>query len=193
MPRLQLLTCARELERSLVWPPHAAAIKPVSALLYFVPPSPPTHFIPPIHSPAHHLNPSAAAPPPTHTPPPPTHTSPLQAGEFILWEGAPLDDSAKFYIIESGQVDCFRTFEVGSRLREGRAVRPAKASGCWHHACFIVGRSDRWTTSRWTVSRPQGMGQPQPSSSALAGVGRQQGPHAGVAGALMPAVLGVRT
>lgn len=38
---------------------------------------------------------------------------PWQAGEFILWEGAPLDDSAKFYIIESGQVDCFRTFEVG--------------------------------------------------------------------------------
>lgn len=40
-------------------------------------------------------------------------TCALQAGEFILWEDAPLDADAKFYMIEGGSVDCFRTFEVG--------------------------------------------------------------------------------
>ncbi|KAL4421376.1 hypothetical protein ABPG75_010667 [Micractinium tetrahymenae] len=43
------------------------------------------------------------------------HQEVFKAGEYILWEGAPLDDSAKFYIIESGQVDCFRTFEGQKR------------------------------------------------------------------------------
>ena len=37
----------------------------------------------------------------------------LQPGQYILWEDAPLDDSAKFYMVESGSVDCFRTFELG--------------------------------------------------------------------------------
>lgn len=40
---------------------------------------------------------------------------PSQPGEYILWENAPLDDGAKFYMIESGRVDCFRTFEVRRR------------------------------------------------------------------------------
>jgi hypothetical protein len=35
-----------------------------------------------------------------------------QEGQYILSEGAALDASAKFYMIESGTVDCFRTFEV---------------------------------------------------------------------------------
>jgi hypothetical protein len=35
-----------------------------------------------------------------------------QPGEYILREGAPLDEAAKFYMIEHGRVDCFRTFEV---------------------------------------------------------------------------------
>jgi hypothetical protein len=54
------------------------------------------------------------------TAPPPLHchlllpfVTPLQPGQYILWEDAPLDDSAKFYMVESGSVDCFRTFEVG--------------------------------------------------------------------------------
>lgn len=39
----------------------------------------------------------------------------LQEGQLILSEGAALDASAKFYMIESGTVDCFRTFEVSLR------------------------------------------------------------------------------
>ena len=38
-----------------------------------------------------------------------------------MWEGAPLDDGAKFYMIESGRVDCFRTFEVCSWAGLGAA------------------------------------------------------------------------
>ncbi|PSC76791.1 cAMP-dependent kinase regulatory subunit [Micractinium conductrix] len=43
------------------------------------------------------------------------HAETFEAGEYILWERAPLDDSAKFYIIEAGVVDCFRTFEGQKR------------------------------------------------------------------------------
>lgn len=38
--------------------------------------------------------------------------APVQAGAHILREGEELGTSAKFYMIESGTVECLRTFEV---------------------------------------------------------------------------------
>lgn len=58
--------------------------------------------------------------PPTHRLPasPSNHPRPVQAGEAILREGEALDEAAKFFILEAGQVDCFRAFEVGEGLAE---------------------------------------------------------------------------
>ena len=38
----------------------------------------------------------------------------MQAGEHILREGEALDEAAKFFVLEAGEVDCRRTFEVGT-------------------------------------------------------------------------------
>ncbi len=38
---------------------------------------------------------------------------PMQGGQYILRENDALATNAKFYMIESGLVECQRTFEVG--------------------------------------------------------------------------------
>lgn len=37
-------------------------------------------------------------------------------GESIVLEGAPLDSQAKFYIVEKGTIECFKTFEVSAQI-----------------------------------------------------------------------------
>lgn len=37
----------------------------------------------------------------------------MQAGEYMLSEGAPLEADSRFFIIEDGAVECHKTLEVG--------------------------------------------------------------------------------
>ncbi|KAI3423908.1 hypothetical protein D9Q98_009742 [Chlorella vulgaris] len=55
------------------------------------------------------------------------HQETFEEGQLILSEGAALDASAKFYMIESGTVDCFRTFE-GKRRSVG-SLQPGDVFG----------------------------------------------------------------
>lgn len=38
----------------------------------------------------------------------------LQDGEYILKEGEALTSTSKFYLVQSGTVECFKQFSVGS-------------------------------------------------------------------------------
>lgn len=38
----------------------------------------------------------------------------LQDGEYILREGEELTSTSKFYLVQSGTVECFKQFSVGS-------------------------------------------------------------------------------
>ena len=40
-----------------------------------------------------------------------------QDGEYILREGEALTSTSKFYLVQSGTVECFKQFSVGSWLR----------------------------------------------------------------------------
>ena len=54
----------------------------------------------------------------------------MQAGDVILREGMPLDDAAKFYVLERGAVDCFRSFEVRRGRGGGGGRGGLEAGGC---------------------------------------------------------------
>lgn len=38
----------------------------------------------------------------------------LQMGEYILKEGEELSSTSKFYLVQSGIVECFKQFNVGT-------------------------------------------------------------------------------
>ena len=54
----------------------------------------------------------------------------LQPGEHILREGEELATNAKFYMVESGTVECLRAFEVG-RVPGGARSYLFKAPNMW--------------------------------------------------------------
>ena len=51
------------------------------------------------------------------------HWALLQAGQYILREKEELATNAKFYIVESGTVECRRTFDVSSVVQGGEVNR----------------------------------------------------------------------
>ena len=46
---------------------------------------------------------------------------PVQAGEYILSEGARLEADSRFFIIEDGAVECRKTLEVGCLMGFNRS------------------------------------------------------------------------
>ncbi len=46
----------------------------------------------------------------------------MQMGEYILREGEELSSTSKFYLVQSGVVECFKQFNVGT-------------ASCFHQVC----------------------------------------------------------
>ena len=75
----------------------------------------------------------------------------MQAGEYILSEGARLEADSRFFIIEDGVVECRKTLEV--RLPEGPTLQAVRVSLKSQGAIRVA--SARQAAPLWQSSRPK--------------------------------------